>query len=231
MDDDYEPGTAGSDAEDDPRYADDADSELDPELATTEPADPAQLPPDEGDAGEAGDGGEPAERGGAPSVSGLDHDQRVRARDRSVQAAMLALHHAPQLHYTQGASRWEGIQERRSARLGQFPTHADCSSFATWCLWNGLALGFGVADVVNGANWSAGFTGTMLAHGKRVRRIAKVLRGDCVLYGNGPPGHHTALVVGVQDGRPMVVSHGSEAGPFFVAYDYRPDVMEIRRYI
>jgi hypothetical protein len=29
----------------------------------------------------------------------------------------------------------------------------------------------------------------------------------------------------------MVVSHGSEAAPFFVKYDYRSDVMQFRRYI
>jgi hypothetical protein len=38
-------------------------------------------------------------------------------------------------------------------------------------------------------------------------------------------------VVGRQDGVPMVVSHGSEEGPFFIRYDYRSDVMQFRRYI
>jgi hypothetical protein len=39
------------------------------------------------------------------------------------------------------------------------------SSFATWCLWNGLALRFGLGDIVNAAGWTAGYTGTMLEHG------------------------------------------------------------------
>jgi hypothetical protein len=38
-------------------------------------------------------------------------------------------------------------------------------------------------------------------------------------------------VVGRQDGVPMVVSHGSEEGPFYVRYDYRSDILEFRRYI
>jgi hypothetical protein len=91
------------------------------------------------------------------SVSGLTREQRIRARDRTVQAALLALHHAPQVHYTQDlVQRWDGIAKRRNARVGEFPRNADCSSFATWCLWNGLHLGFGLGDLVNGFNWTAG---------------------------------------------------------------------------
>jgi hypothetical protein len=166
------------------------------------------------------------------SVSGLSRDHRIRARDRAVAAALLALHHAPQVHYTQKPARWEGINKKLNARLGQFPKNADCSSFATWCLWNGLHIGFGVRDVVNDANWTAGFTGTMLSNGKRVNDVSSVQRADCVIYGTGAPGHHTAIVVGrAKDGTPMVVSHGSEAAPFFVKYNYRPDIMQIRRYI
>jgi hypothetical protein len=52
-----------------------------------------------------------------------------------------------------------------------------------------------------------------------------------VLYGSGTSPSHVTIVVGRQQGVPMVVSHGSEPGPFFVRYDYRSDVMQIRRYI
>lgn len=165
------------------------------------------------------------------SVSGLSRDHRIRARDRTVQAAMLALRHAPKVHYTQGPKRWDGIAKRRNARTGEFPTHADCSSFATWCLWNGLRLSFGLPDLVNGVGWSAGYTGTMLSHGKQVRHLGNVMRGDCVLYGSGFPGQHVTIVVGIVGGVPMVVSHGSESGPFYVKYNYRADVLQIRRYI
>ncbi len=40
-----------------------------------------------------------------------------------------------------------------------------------------------------------------------------------------------AVVVDMVNGTPMVISHGSEPGPFYLAYDYRPDVLSIRRYI
>jgi cell wall-associated NlpC family hydrolase len=165
------------------------------------------------------------------SVSGVTRDQRIRARDRVIQAALLAHHHAREVHYTTGVRRWQGIDEKRNARLGMYPTEADCSSFATWCLWNGLFLGFGLGDNVNGAHWRAGYTGTMLDHGKQVRAVTNVQRGDLVLYGSGPPCEHVTVVISIKGRVPMVISHGSEAGPFYLEYDYRSDIYQIRRYI
>lgn len=161
----------------------------------------------------------------------LTKTQRLRARDRAVNAAWLAYNRKSTLHYTQGNLRWQGIRGGHNARRGQCPQYADCSSLATWCLWNGLYLGFDQGDGVNGLNWKAGYTGTLLNHGKPVAKLANVLRGDLVLYGSGAPGSHVAIVVGVKNGVPMVISHGSEAGPFYVPYNYRSDVLQIRRYI
>jgi len=166
-----------------------------------------------------------------PSASGLSRDQRIRCRDRVVQAARLTLANKDHTHYTEGPLRWDGIAHRRNAEIGQFPEYSDCSSFATWCLWNGLVLRFGLGDIVNGAGWTAGYTGTMLEHGLPVRYPSNVLPGDCVIYGSGPPGVHCAVVVDMVNGTPMVISHGSEPGPFYLAYNYRPDVLSIRRYI
>lgn len=144
---------------------------------------------------------------------------------------MLGHQHASEIHYTQDAApRWEGMSKRLNARRGAFPKHADCSSFVTWCLFNGLELGFGVGDVVNGTGWTGGYTGTMRSHGLRVQHAANLLRGDVVHYGPGT-GAHCTIVVGKQGGVPMVVSHGSEGGPYYVRYDYRDDVAEFRRYI
>src|SRR5947207_6348351 len=149
------------------------------------------------------------------SVSGLGRSHRRVARRRVLQAAYLGLHHSASIHYTQGGARWQGIADHRLAKHGRYPNYADCSAFATWCLWNGLKVTFNVRDVVNGARWQAGYTGTMLNHGKRVRGARKV--GDCVIYGNGFPGEHVAIYVG--GGR--VISHGSEAGPFLLPVHYR----------
>ena len=165
------------------------------------------------------------------AVSGLDREQRTAAREAVVRAALSGLDNISDVHYTQDSRRWDGISNNRLAAKGKFPHHSDCSSYATWCLWNGLNQGFELGDVVNGLDWTAGYTGTMLQNGKQVRRAEKLRQGDCVIYGSKWPGTHVAIVVGRQGGVPMVVSHGSEAGPFFVRYDYRPDVLELRRYI
>jgi hypothetical protein len=164
------------------------------------------------------------------SVSGLSAAHRLEARTLARRAALLGLRRAPLLHYTQSGLRWEGIANRLKAYRGKCPTHADCSAFVTWCLWNGLDH-FDVRDTVNGQNWRAGYTGTMIEHGKPVRHHGNALVGDGVLYGDpfGSSGH-TAIIVGHKAGRILVVSFGSEAGPFLLPYDYRP-VTAIRRYV
>lgn len=176
--------------------------------------------------------------GRAPNISGLSAAHRIEARTMALQAALLGLRHAPELHYTQSSSRWEGIAENLKAWRHAYPKHADCSSFVTWCLWNGLDH-FHTRDVVNGQSWKAGFTGTMVEHGVRVADgthwSLKPQRADAILYGD-PLGRtgHTALVIGHDarhGGRLMVVSFGSEAGPFYLPYDYRSDVHGAWRYI
>lgn len=170
----------------------------------------------------------------APNPSGLSAPHRIEARTMAIQAALLGFRHAPELHYTQLAARWEGIAENRKAWRRQYPTHADCSAFVTWCVWNGLDH-FHVRDVVNGQSWRAGWTGTMVEHGVRIDGRFKPQRADAVLYGD-PVGRsgHTALVIGHDDrynGQLMVVSFGSEAGPFYLPWNYRNDVHGIWRYI
>ena len=165
-----------------------------------------------------------------PSASGLGPGQRLRARERATQAALLGRDNAAKIHYSQKPKRWEGIKNRLNARRGKFPKNADCSSFVSWCLFNGLELGFSTGDVVNGAGWTGGYTGTMRSNGLRVEHEANLLRGDCVHYGDGETAHVT-IVVGKVGGVPMVVSHGSEGGPYYTKYNYRSDIKEFRRYI
>ena len=161
------------------------------------------------------------------SVSGLSAPHRIRARDLAMRAAFLGLRHAPDLHYTQGPRRWQGIDRNLKAWKGDYPHYGDCSAFATWCLWNGLDH-YGVRDTVNGQRWKAGWTGTMVQHGKHVRHESNVMRGDLALYGD-PVGRtgHVAICVG--SGK--VISFGSEAGPFLLPIHYRADFKQIRRYI
>jgi cell wall-associated NlpC family hydrolase len=160
----------------------------------------------------------------AAHPSGLNKHQRGVAKKLVMQAAWLAYRHRGAVHYTQGGMRWQGIRSHLIARNGHYPNWADCSSYTTWCLWNGLRH-YGVRDVVNGLNWNAGYTGTQLNHG--VRATGRLLQGDLVIYGRSFPGHHVAIYVG----NGMVLSHGQEAGPLYLPYRYRSDILSIRRYI
>ena len=151
----------------------------------------------------------------------LSRAQRERARKRAADAALLGYRNRGRVHYTQGSARWSGISGRRNSRQGEYPYNADCSSYVTWALWNALYLPHKKRDVVNGAAWKAGFTGTQIRHGRKVR-AGELLPGDLVFYANsGSTPTHVAIVVGRRGNKPMVVSHGSESGPLFVPYDYR----------
>lgn len=170
------------------------------------------------------------------TLSNLRPIDKQIARAIARRAALVGLKNASALHYTEGSSRWQGISEHLSSEQGHFPDWADCSSFASWCLWNGLFLRFNQPDNVNGENWSGGYTGTLLDHGQVVGNLHQVAWGDLVLYGTpGTTGAHTAIITNVgtknAGGVPHVVSNGSEGGPYWLPYNYRSDVMCVRRYI
>ncbi len=218
----------------------------DPVTADIPVTDPATLPEDLGDAAPPGETHEivpeldPAlgltdedlpdifpvdDRRLAPI--GLNVRDRIRARDLAVQAAALALRNGAAIEYSmEGGPRWDPIRRKRKAFRGEFGRTEDCSSFATWCLWNGLDH-FHIKDVVNGASFTQGWTGSMTSFGERVSR-AEILRGDCVFYLKAGTReiNHVAIYVGGG----MVISHGSEPGPNKLAVDYRT-IAQIRRYI
>lgn len=161
------------------------------------------------------------------AISGLNRTQRIHARDLAVEAALLSIKHADKIHYTQGPRRWDGINKGLRASKGQYPTYGDCSSMATWWLWQGLHH-YGVRDTVNGENWKAGYTGTILTHGKVVKKQKNWQRGDLLVYGTpGGTGKHVTMYLG--SGK--VASHGSEAGPFKLDWNYRSDLIGVRRAI
>lgn len=156
---------------------------------------------------------------------GLSEKHRKGAVNGALQAAIVGLHHASQMHYTQDGRRWEGIDRRRDAAKGEYPHYSDCSSFYTWCAYNGLVLhGGNHSDRVNGLAWRAGYTGTLLRHG---RRRNMPIPGCAIVYGRAWPGEHVALYTG--GGK--VVSHGSEGGPYLLNWRYRGDVLAIIEFI
>ncbi|MFT4036377.1 MAG: NlpC/P60 family protein [Patulibacter sp.] len=162
------------------------------------------------------------------SATGLTAKERSAARAKAVRGGLLVIRNAPQIHYTQGAARWSGINAKRRAYKGEYPVYADCSSMGTWLLWDALKkhINDGLGDIVNGAAWRAGYTGTMIAHGKSVS-ASSLLPGDAIIYGAGGVTKHVAISLG---GR-KAMSHGSEGGPYLVDYAYRSDILDCRRYI
>lgn len=129
------------------------------------------------------------------------------------------------VHYTQSASRWSWKQYNHL----RIPFYGDCSSTVTCLYWLALVVRLGKHDdILNGANWQAGFTGTLAQHGKRISGRPGTRRvGDLVLYGAAPTYEHVAMMVGPN----LVFSHGGEAGPFLLPPNYRSDIGEFRRYI
>jgi hypothetical protein len=156
-------------------------------------------------------------------------DRHVRiARHRIVAAANLLLANPRNTHYTMGAGRWSGIANHKTFDGRILPFFGDCSSTATWMLWLALHVPFNIEDVVNGAGWRAGFTGTMTRHGTAVSAFHDGRVGDCIFYGGSlsVPEH-----VAIKIAPGIVFSHGSEAGPFRLAVGYRSDVhSQARRY-
>lgn len=162
----------------------------------------------------------------------LNAKQRDSARAIILQGARKGLAHEPSIHYTQGGSRWEGIDKKLRVVKGEYPHYADCSSYTTWLLWNALTHAKGtlnVPDIVNGEGWRAGYTGTQKNHGVRVGShgtAGHLIVGDLIHYGPGS-GSHVAIYIGGG----FVFSHGSERGPYKLPVHYRGDFNEARRYI
>lgn len=162
------------------------------------------------------------------TTSGLSREQRRVARKIVVHNALFCVSRRSAIHYTQDARRWEGIAKHRRVRHDRYPHFADCSAFVTWLLWTALTtVAHDPHDIVNGAKWRGGYTGTMVEHGARVH--SHMLPGDAVFYGD--QGHGVPEHVAVYIGGGHVVSHGSEGGPYILNIDYRHDRVQVRRYI
>jgi hypothetical protein len=163
----------------------------------------------------------------AARVSGLSDAHAAEARAVILKGVDLLMRDPAGVHYTQGPDRWSAINQKLRIADGKHLTRGDCSSTGSWLLWNALTHVGVSRDLVNATAWRSGFTGTMAVHGKRVVQVEHAKIGDAVLYGPAPTFEHVAVYIG--GGR--VFSHGSEAGPFLLPIDYRPDRGMIRRYI
>jgi hypothetical protein len=204
-------------------------------LVGIKPVDPSRIPPDEGDEQAERppdlrvDEALEAHRVKHGAVSGLNADDRAKARELILRGLRPLLLHPGLVHYTQGPLRWGAIKhhiipwDRHGHPTGDFLRESDCSGTNTWGLWLPLGWHFGLPDLVNGERWEAGFTGTMRQHGKIVVHESSWKVGDQIFYVG--PDH-----VVTYTGGGFAFSHGSEAGPFKLDPHYRR-IVEVRRYI
>ncbi|WAS84590.1 MULTISPECIES: peptidoglycan-binding protein [unclassified Corallococcus] len=129
--------------------------------------------------------------GGAETPAGL--------REKIVAEGLWGVANQDQIHYAQ-IRPIDGLQLRH-----KLPLDIDCSGFVTLCYkWAG-------APDPNGNRYSgAGYTGTLEAHMLHIP-LSQVRPGDLCLW----QGKHVSLVIqGGED--PLLISHGSEAGPYEV---------------
>ncbi len=116
------------------------------------------------------------------------------------------------------SSRWAGIS--KYVCPPSVPATSDCSAFATWLYWAAFGK---TSDVMNGASWTAGYTGTQSTYGTWVAggkgtSYAAAQLGDLVFYGASPHKHVAMYIGGGQ-----VVSFGSDGPVNILNIDYRTD--------
>lgn len=151
--------------------------------------------------------------------------------------AELGVDHRASWHYTQSPRRWQGINER--VLSPSTPTHSDCSSGIAWLFWDARVHIRGKAgqDILNGLNWKAGNTDSMIRHGTRHQHGPEywIPGRTCIFYGgprDGSDPTHVSLWMGDVRGygANQCWTMGSEPGPFITDWDYRSDWRQARAY-
>jgi cell wall-associated NlpC family hydrolase len=144
------------------------------------------------------------------------------ARVMIVRFAQWGCAHSADIHYAETRP----IPLPASRTLPKLPFTTDCSGFVT------MAYRYAGAPDPNGNGYDGqGYTGTLLAHGRKITAGA-VRPGDVVVYGckSVPTGHHAAVVTAVGKATAEGIetaSHGQESGPFTITVAeearYQPD--------
>jgi cell wall-associated NlpC family hydrolase len=117
-----------------------------------------------------------------------------------------AIANEPQIHYAQERP----MPIKRAVRA--LPLTTDCSGFAT------LAYMYAGAPDPNGCGYNGqGYTGTMLARGRRIN-LRAANPGDLVVFGEGTGHHVVVLLESGASGDPLVASHGQERGPIALRF-------------
>lgn len=154
---------------------------------------------------------------------GLTQADRLEMRRVILRAAYMGVTYHNRMTYSEGALRWSGIADRILDYGGHVPPYADCSSFLAWLFWDPAWNWLRLGDFLNGCNWKAGYTATMVQHGVSVS-LENMQTCDAVFYGEWDIPYHTTLYVG--NGR--VISMGRPGAPELVPIG---PATQARRYI
>ena len=127
-------------------------------------------------------------------------------RDDIVKEAEWGLANRTQFDYSEGGNRWAWRHNGCKFRIT-----TDCSGFATMCYFRAKAVD------PSGNNFNGGYTGTMIAHGNDSRPPEPA---DLVIYFDGPgfepsDGSHVAVIVQVENGHILTISHGGQGNPTY----------------
>lgn len=124
-----------------------------------------------------------------------------------------------QEQYTMGGARWQGV-DAVFGKVAVWPAAkkipelriGDCSSgYARWQLWAlQQHLGRVPHDIVNGDNWDAGYTGTIVAI---CRKVATPEIGDAIVYFRGVKSVHVSGVFDVA--ARTCISHGKDKAEIY----------------
>jgi lysozyme family protein len=130
-------------------------------------------------------------------------------RKKIVDWALWGVKNTSRIAYSQGPSRMAALLSP-----GMLPLATDCSAFASLCYsWAGAPNpNFNGPYVVA----QGGYTGTLLGHCRRIS-AGDAKPGDLVVWTPPSTGSHVCLMVST-GADPMLVSHGSDAGPLKIRF-------------
>jgi len=147
-----------------------------------------------------------------------------------LRAFRVAYENRAHMTYTEGPTRWDGIEHQRRSIKGQYPLSGDCSSTASWGGWDGLLFVLRrLGDIFNGANFTGGYTGTLVEHGMAVE-WGHTVPMDFLFWGGTiwVPQHVTVAIGG---GRSFSMGHPGDPGLYPLDLFHTMPLMAIRRYI
>lgn len=161
------------------------------------------------------------------SAPGVSADAQVQRK--LVSTALYLIGRANMIHYSQEVEgrrrRMAIVRDRLHIPPLTHEIYEDCSSAVTGLYWL-----CGLPDP-NGRGYDGyGYTGTLVAHGQHVSLSPGAWKiGDLLLYGSSVFNtHHVTMLISTGG---AVFSHGQEAGPLNSHWNYRGDLVAVRRYM